>query len=95
MLRKAGPLVLAAGLAFLAAAPVEWFEHGPTLCLFKRFLGIECLGCGMTRALSRLLHGELAAALAHNRLVAVVLPLLVALLVRDIVHEPGGSSCKC
>jgi hypothetical protein len=95
MLRKAGPLVLIAGVVFLAAAPVQWFEHGPTLCLWKRFFGIECLGCGMTRALSRLLHGDLAAALAHNRLVVVVFPLLAVSIVRAIIHRPGGSSCKC
>ncbi len=94
MLRKTLLLVGAAGLAFLAAAPVEWLDHGPTLCLFKRILGIECLGCGMTRAMSRLLHGDLAGALVFNRLVVVIFPLWVVSLARGIVHKPGGSSCK-
>jgi hypothetical protein len=94
MPRKTLLLAGVAGLAFLAAAPFEWFEHGPTLCLSKRFLGIECFGCGMIRALSRLLHGDLAGALAWNRLVVVVFPLWVMFLAREMVHQAGGSSCK-
>ncbi|WP_431136622.1 DUF2752 domain-containing protein [Psychroserpens mesophilus] len=31
-------------------------------CLNKKFLGIECMGCGMQRSVSLILHGEFTAA---------------------------------
>jgi hypothetical protein len=65
-LRIAGALAVAALLA-LAVLPTDVVAHGPALCLSKRLLGVECPGCGMTRALSALLHGQVAAALAFNR----------------------------
>ncbi len=63
----------------LAICPTRWIESGPNLCLFRQFFGIECYGCGMTRALSWLLHGHLSIALNYNRGAVVVLPLLCAL----------------
>jgi hypothetical protein len=65
-LRIAGALAAAALIA-LAVLPTGMVAHGPALCLSKRLLGLECPGCGMTRALSALLHGQVAAALAFNR----------------------------
>ena len=76
-----GPrLAVALGLAVLAVIPAPWIERCPAVCLFQALFGVECLGCGMTRALSALLHGDLAAALAYNKLVLVVFPALVACL---------------
>ncbi len=31
-------------------------------CLNKKFFGVDCLGCGIQRALSLLIHGEFIAA---------------------------------
>lgn len=47
-----------------------------TFCLFTNLTGHRCPGCGMTRAVFCVLHGELAEAWACNRLVVVVFPLL-------------------
>jgi hypothetical protein len=44
-------------------------------CPFHRVTGLWCPGCGMTRALHALLHGEVAAAIGSN----VFLPLAVLL----------------
>jgi len=41
-------------------------------CLVRRFLGIPCPGCGMTRALSHLARGEWRAALALHPLAPLV-----------------------
>jgi hypothetical protein len=43
-------------------------------CLIEAILGVECPGCGLSRAFQALLHGDLAGAWAHNPLVFVVLP---------------------
>ena len=50
--------------------------HFGITCLFKHFLGIECPGCGITRAGLSLLHGDLKAAIAYNPMVFSV-PLLI------------------
>jgi hypothetical protein len=59
------------------AVPREALAALPAICLFKRFAGIECYGCGMTRAIHAFVHGDVAAAVAYNLL---VLPLAAAVL---------------
>ncbi len=70
---------IAAGgvLAALACIPPERLAALPSLCVFKAAFGVECLGCGMTRAICSALHGEFSRALAYNGLVAVMLPAIV------------------
>lgn len=80
-LLAASRLLGGAGLLVLAVLPAAWLEQAPSLCLFKNAFGIECFGCGMTRAISSALHGHLAAALAYNRGVVVALPLLLAFVI--------------
>jgi len=33
-------------------------EHYMLPCLFKKYFGIDCIGCGFQRALNLILHGE-------------------------------------
>jgi hypothetical protein len=72
-------------LIFLSIIPTGFIEHGPTICVFKNLLGVECPGCGMTRAFSCILHGDPVAAISYNRLVVVVFPLFCFILLKDIV----------
>jgi hypothetical protein len=75
-------------LVFLVAWLWEW--HGPGLCLFHRLTGLECPGCGMTRAFHALTHGHVDEALGFNLL---SLPLFIALavvLVLDLVYIARG-----
>ncbi|MDQ2947201.1 MAG: DUF2752 domain-containing protein [Acidobacteriota bacterium] len=73
----------------LAVIPMDAVNNFPTFCPFKRYLGIECFGCGMTRALSAFLHGNIRDAIAYNRGVLFTLPLLalMALLPVGIVRR--------
>ncbi len=50
----------------LLALPADFFDEGESLCPSKRFFNIECLGCGMTRALMHLLHLDIEMALYYN-----------------------------
>jgi hypothetical protein len=72
-------------LLSLALVPVSVIERGPGVCIFKHLFGRECLGCGLTRGLSALLHGNLAVALSYNRLVLVVFTALCLLLFLDVL----------
>ena len=65
-------------LAVFAVAPQSVWAAAPPVCLFRNALGLECYGCGMTRALSFAMHGDLEEALAMNGGVVVLLPVLVA-----------------
>ena len=56
--------------------PTSWFESRRSLCLIRNVFGVKCPGCGMTRAISCIFHGNLKKALQYNRLVVIVLPLL-------------------
>ncbi len=77
-------MLLGSAFLLLAVLPTELITRGPSLCLFKHVFGVACLGCGMTRAMSSLLHAEAGAALAYNKLVVVVFPLLCGLLLKDL-----------
>ena len=65
------PAVLAAALGIAAAAAIFIFEPP---CLFLSLTGLQCPGCGSTRALIHLLHGELRAAWRMNALFVLLLP---------------------
>ena len=49
-------------------------------CMFRAFTGWYCIGCGMTRALHALVHGDIAGAFAMNPLAMLVLPLIPLML---------------
>lgn len=73
--------LLAAGLpvllVILLILPATFFDTGPPLCLSRLFFDIECYGCGMTRGVMHLIHGELDTALSYHKLSVVVTPVLV------------------
>jgi len=57
----------------VAALSVAWLyypfcESGPTLCIWKRLLGVACPGCGLTRGVCFLVHGRWADAVRFNSL---------------------------
>ena len=67
--------LLAAGIStLLLHFPPDQYSFYPQ-CPIHAYLHLQCPGCGATRALAALLHGQLADALHLNALlVAVVLP---------------------
>lgn len=62
------------------------FEPGRTgffpLCPFRALTGFTCPGCGSTRALHLLLHGQLTSAFELNPLFLISLPFLLFVLIR-------------
>jgi len=45
-----------------------------TACFFKNTFGMPCPGCGMTRALTYLLQGDIVKSLYYNPLIFIVIP---------------------
>jgi hypothetical protein len=74
-------LSIAAGATYLFI-----FEPGKTgffpACPFRTLTGFTCPGCGSTRGLHRLLHGDVVGAFEFNPLMVVALPFLLYALVR-------------
>jgi len=69
-------LVIAGGLVVLHTfEPGRYHDFYPQ-CLFHALTGFHCPGCGATRCLYRLLHGDLPGALHMNALLFVLLPLI-------------------
>jgi hypothetical protein len=79
-------LLVAAPILFVAV-PFSVLENGIDICLIKRVAGVECPGCGMTRALHLVAHGDFTRALVFNRGVVIVAPLLFGLWCRLVWSE--------
>lgn len=90
-----GPLaaagVLLAGCVGLAVVDPS---HGPTICPFKLATGLDCPGCGGTRALHSLLRGDLVAAIDHNVLAVLAFPLIVWGLFATLTRAFGGPKIR-
>lgn len=71
---------VAFGVLTLAVAALFLRSGGPTGmpwlpgCLFHDFTGLDCPGCGMTRAAHATLHGNIAEAVRFNPLGMILLP---------------------
>src|SRR5882757_3156742 len=82
-------LSLAAGAAYIFI-----FEPGKTgffpACPFRTLTGFTCPGCGSTRGLHRLLHGDVISAFEFNPIMVLALPFLLYALVRYTVAAVRG-----
>jgi len=73
---------------FIAAWFWEW--QGTNLCLFHTLTGLECPGCGMTRAFHAISHGDFAAAINYNIFAPVVYLCFMTILLSDIAYLTMG-----
>lgn len=71
-------LLLASVLLGFAAGAFMLWKFGTGWmpgCLFREWTGIECPGCGMTRATKATLHGRIGEAFAYNPVGMVLFPI--------------------
>ena len=73
-------LVAATGLLAYKLGPQELrdFVHRYSFCVIYRFTGFYCPGCGGTRAITELLHGNLFASFLYHPLAAYGILLYLA-----------------
>jgi hypothetical protein len=78
VLRAATPLAaIAFATAILFRFPPERYAFYAQ-CPFHQLFNLQCPGCGATRALAALLHGDVAAAIHVNALATAFFPLAAA-----------------
>lgn len=92
--RWRAPVAVGAAVAAGTIAIAAWNpgDSGVSVCWSKSLLGVDCPLCGGLRCVGSLARGDWLAAADHNVLLAVALPLLVAVwavwLVRSLRDEP-------
>jgi hypothetical protein len=69
-------IVLPGGSALLYHFPPGESSFYPP-CVFHVVTGLHCPGCGATRCLGALVHGDLAQAAAYNPLLVAALPVVL------------------
>ena len=91
--RRINALLIWLSLAF-AGTYLFIFEPGKSgffpACPFRLLTGLNCPGCGSTRALHRLVHGDVIGAFKFNALMMVVLPFLLYSLARYTIGAIRG-----
>lgn len=86
---SASALVLAAAGAFVLYRYDPTQAHFYPQCVFHALTGLQCPGCGTTRALHHLLHGDVAGAFRLNAMLFAVAPFtIVSLRSRRFVTNP-------
>jgi len=68
---------------FLALVGPNRLEGKQSLCLIRNITGHPCPACGMTRASSALLRGQVRTAARYNKLVFPVAATLIFLYIKD------------
>lgn len=61
------------------------------VCLFHKWTGLNCPGCGSLRAMHQLLHGNFREALRLNAVLVLSLPLFAWLVVRLLKQHYTGQ----
>ncbi|MFC1924180.1 DUF2752 domain-containing protein [Chloroflexota bacterium] len=76
-------IAILAGIFIVSAI---WDPHGLHLCLFHGLTGLECPGCGMTRAFCAISHGQPAEAIQLNMFSVALYMVFMGILFRDLLY---------
>ena len=90
--RRLGPPAAVAGALVAGCVVLRVVDPagGPTICPFKAWTGLDCPGCGATRAAHQLLNGHLLAALDLNAMFVLAVPLLAWWAIARLVRAWDG-----
>ena len=80
---KLGILLVLPFLLFMVS--LDRLEGQHSICLFKNLFGIECYGCGITKAVVAAVQLDFIRAFQYNKLIVIVMPLMVYLWVTAMV----------
>jgi hypothetical protein len=60
-------------------------------CPTQAIFGVDCPGCGATRGMYALLHGDIPRMLDHNILLAAFVPVVLVFFARWVAHAWSGT----
>jgi hypothetical protein len=83
--------IAAAGCAYVAIMNPNESSAYPQ-CPLRAITGYDCPGCGLTRSVYALLHGDVVRAIDHNLLVVVLLPLALLAFARWTAGRMGYAT---
>lgn len=83
------------GTFVLILGPTSFLELGHSICLIKNIVGIECPGCGMTRAVASIFHGDFLGAFHYNKSVVIVFPLLCYICLKTFINGYRREYKEC
>jgi hypothetical protein len=70
---------------------IDWLERNMLPCFYKKYLGIDCPGCGMQRALIELLKGNFIDSLKIYPALLPTIFLIVFLILHLIIKFKNGA----
>ncbi len=85
---------LLAGILLISVLMPPFHEGGFTVCLFKNAFSIPCPGCGMTRAILFLGHGDICEAITLNPNSLLVFLIIGCLWLNKTIQIFTGKSVK-
>ena len=96
VLKRAKITILIAALGFFYVAALALFPTlaplSPLRCALYTVTGMNCSGCGLTRACVSLLHLHFMSAIRFNPLIVIVAPCIAAYVVDSILILLGKKS---
>ena len=84
-----GIVLVALGILYLKVISPVFHIHIP--CVFKEITGLDCPGCGMTRAVLAMLDGDFYQAFRFNMLVFVLAPIYLLYLYFERKNKQRSS----
>jgi hypothetical protein len=79
VLRVLFVVILTSVPVLLLLLPAAYFDKGESICISRVLFDQECYGCGITRAVQHMLHGEVRTAFALHPASVVVTPIGIVL----------------
>jgi hypothetical protein len=84
-------IFLYTSLQLLLLNVTDWMERHLFSCPFKKYLHIECPGCGMQRSIIFLLKGNIASSINIYPAILPIVVLIVILLLHLKFHFKNGA----
>ena len=79
-------IVFCSGLMILWFLPTDKLYYLPVRSIYESLFNFKPYSSGITRAVSRLLHGDLIGAWNFNPLVYLIIPIVLFILIKDISY---------
>ena len=79
-------IIFSLGLILLFLLPTKNLGILPVRSIYENFFGFKPYSSGITRAVSRLLHGDIPGAWNFNPLAFLIIPIAFYILITDLIY---------